>query len=151
MHEESPDRLEKLTSGIFRKIDIVEIDLSYEQLHDKKIKDDFVTLLDDTNFLDELEVTLKRGPLWKFNPTCLSLFIIDNEAQREFRYDRERLKQSVLEKGRFSCVEIDRNMNLYRLLYTIRVLLINANEIDSKLISKSKYVCVDTLTGKVMI
>ena len=147
MHEQTPDRLKKLRSGVFRKIDVVEIDLVHEGLYDKKFKKKFPELLSTTDIIDELEKALQSGPLWKFNPTCLSLFIIDNQ----FQYDKKHLENEVLCNGAINCKEIDRNVSLYQLRYTIRVLLINALEINDELISKSGYVCVDTLSGKMII
>jgi hypothetical protein len=142
----SSDRIKKLKGHIFSYTDVVEIDFMFQHLADKKFENDFVELV-SSNFLDELELVLKTGPMWKFNPTCLKNFIKDNT----FKYDRKILEKSVLDKGRITFQEVDRNLSLFSLCYTIEMLIINIQDVSDELITKSDFAIVRSLGVEVEI
>jgi hypothetical protein len=146
MKDHNSDRLKKLRSNIFSHTDIVEMDFMYQKLCDKKFANDYSGLL-ASNFLNELESTIKSGPMWKFNPTCLNLFIKENS----FQYDRVILEKNILENGHITCQEIDKNLNLYTLCFTIEILAINTNDISDELISKCEFVAVKSMGGTIVI
>ena len=146
MSKVSSPRLKKLNSNTFSQQCVVKIEICYEKLCDKSYEQDFPGLL-TTDFLDELEAALKAGPSWKFNSTCLDLFITENT----FKYDKSILARDVLEHGKITHQEIDVNKSLFKLNYSIRVLLMNAAKIDTDLILKSPMIRVKTLIGIIHI
>ena len=147
MTEPTDEKIKKLRSGIFQKTDIVEIDVMFDSLHDKGLGDDKDKILRDSGLFVKFETLLKAGPLWKFNPTNLSLFIHDNK----FEFDSALLIEDIKQRGTFTCKEIDKNLDLYEVGYTIRVLLINMHFFNDDVIAKSEYVSVETITGRITL
>ena len=145
---ESYSKLNKLKNNIFSITDVVEIHIKYEKLESVKYSEEISWKdLIASNFLDDLETIILAGPLWKFNPTCLYLFIKDDV----FSYDRKALEKSVLTEGHIEEQEVDRNLNLYTLVYPVEVLLLNVYDIDEKYIENSEYIAVNTLVGKIVL
>jgi len=141
-------RLNKLKNNVFSITDVVEIHLKYEKLESVSYSEgtNWKQLI-ASNFLDELETVIQSGPLWKFNPTCLNLFIKENV----FSYDRKELEKSVHEEGRIRETEVDRNLSVYTLIYPIEVLLINVYDLDEKYIENSEHIVVNSLMGKIVL
>jgi len=146
MKEDIHDRVKKIKNGLFGAIDVLEFCFIFEKMMDKKFEEDLEGLV-KTEFLDDLVSTLKTGDMWKFNPTNIILFVKNNK----FEYNRAALEESVLEIGLIDHQEIDRNSNLYTLSYPLELLIVNASQIESKLIIKSEYAEIRTMSGKVEI
>ena len=140
-------RLQKLRSGIFQKTDIVEMDFKFERLYDKGLDNDKDEILNKTGLFVNFETLLKAGPLWKFNPTCLSLFI----HNKKFKYDSALLIEDIKKRGVFTCKEVDKNLDLYEVRYSVRLLQINTHFIKDDVISATEYVCIETVTGKIVL
>ena len=87
MKQEIHDRAQKIKNNMFSVTDILEIDVTYEELHDIKYSNNFNDLVKKTKFLDKLESVIMTGVMWRFNPTCIVLFVRDNV----FEYNRESL------------------------------------------------------------
>lgn len=147
MTEQIDLRLKKLKSNIFQKTDIVELDVTFDCLYDRGLGDDKDKILRDTGLFVKFETLLKAGPMWKFNPTNLSLFIHDNK----FEYVDELLIEDIKQHGTFTCKEIDKNLDLYEVCYSIRMLLLNAYFLKDEIVSKSEYICVETITGRIIL
>lgn len=147
MAQEQDQKLKKLRSGIFRKTDIIELDIKSDALFEKGLINDKERLVRDANLFVKFETVLKAGPLWKFNPTNLSLFIHDNE----FKYNHELLIKDIVDKGTFACKEIDKNLELYEVNYSIRLLQLNTHFLSDDVIADSEYICVETLTGRMIL
>lgn len=146
MDDTASDRIKKLKKQIFAISDTLEFELKLEKLYDKKYANDFESLV-KTSFLDELIDILKTGDMWKFNPTCLLLFIKDNK----FEFNRSALEADVLKNGEIMSQEIDVKSNLYSLTYEISLLLSNARQIDEQYINNSESVWVQTSLGEIEI
>ena len=146
MSTSKPDRLARIKGDTFHGSDIVSIRIHYDKLCDKKFENSTLKLL-NSNFLDDLERVLKTGELWKFNPTCLELFVND----KKFLYDRKALVFNVFCYGKITHQDIDRNSSLYSLDYSIRVLMVNARQIDEDIILNSPRIKVRTLMGMITI
>ena len=147
MTQEQDQKVLKLRSGIFQKTDIVEIDIKADALFKKNLLDDRERLLREARLFVKFEAILKAGPMWKFNPTNLSLFIHD----QEFKYDTDLLIKDIAANGSFSCKEIDKNLELYEVNYSVRLLQINTHFLNDEVIANSEYVCVETLTGRMTL
>ena len=145
MAQQDGSRLQKLRSDIFQKTDIIELDVKFEKVLDKEFGTDKDRILNDAGLFVYFETLLKAGPLWKFNPTCLSLFIRDNQ----FKYNETLLIESIKERGIFTCVEIDKNLNLHNISYTMRLLKLNTHFLQDDVILNAEYVCVETIMGKI--
>jgi len=145
MTAQNDSRLVKLRSGIFQKTDIVEIDLCFERLLDKEVGSDKSKILLDGGLSISFETVLRAGPMWKFNPTCLDLFIHDNR----FEYSSDKLVEEIKKSGNFTQYEVDKNLNLHKVSWTLRLLKINTHFIKDDVINDSSYVCVNTIMGKV--
>ena len=147
MKQETQGRAQKIKNNMFSVTDILEIDVIYNELLDKKYSNNFNDLVKKTNFLDKLESIIMTGSMWKFNPTCIILFVKDNV----FDYNRSSLENDVLENAEIFEQEIDVNKNLYTLIYTVRFLMCNAKQLDSKIIDEPDYATVESTVGDITI
>jgi hypothetical protein len=147
MAQEQDQKLSKLRSGIFQKTDIVELDMKSDALFQKGLSDDRERLLRESGLYIKFETVLKAGPTWKFNPTNLSLFIHDNE----FKYNSDLLIKDIADKGIFTCKEIDKNLELYEVNYSVRLLQLNTHFLNDDVIINSEYICVETLAGRMIL
>tara|TARA_B100000131_G_scaffold294535_1_gene310725 strand:+ start:4209 stop:4658 length:450 start_codon:yes stop_codon:yes gene_type:complete len=135
-------------SAAFRKVDPVEFEYRHEKLCSKKYEDlgEYEELL-ASDFLDHLVDTLTSGDMWKFNPTCIKVFVENSK----FEFDRKKLEEFVLEHGDITVKDIDRNVSLYSVSCRIEMLAINILGLDPKILNDSEYVCVQTLTGNIKL
>jgi len=146
MKEETHERIKRIKGNTFLPMDVLEIDIIYEELLDIKYDNNFNDLV-KTSFLDKLETTLLTGDLWKFNPTCIALFVKDGA----FRYNRLMLEKDVLENGEIISQEVDIKNNLYTLIYPTKFLLCNVLKLDNELLLKPDYAVVNSAIGEIEI
>lgn len=146
MSTQISDRVKKIKSGAFVKTDVVEIGARFEKLASKKYENDYTSLIRD-EFLDEIEKTIKTGFMWKFNPTCLKLFIDSNT----FEYNRNKLEEWIIENSTIRHQEVDRNSHLYSLYCEVEILLINSRELNEELLDNADFVSIQSLTGDIEI
>ena len=146
MKTEDNIRMKLLRSGVFATTDIVEIEVSFSKLAEKKFKNtEHIDELIETQFLEDFEKVIKTGDMWKFNPTCIELFVEKNK----FQYDREKLLEHIIDLSDFSVDEIDINKNYYKITCEFDILLINLIAVDPELVEKSNKITVRTVAGSI--
>ena len=99
----------------------------------------------ETHFLEDFEKVIKTGDMWKFNPSCIELFVEKNK----FQYDREKLLEHILDLSDWSVDEIDINKNYYNITCEFDILLINLIELDPEVVEKSNKITVRTVAGSI--
>lgn len=139
-------RLKVLKSGAFATTDIVEIEVSFSKLAENKFKHSTSwDELTETQFLEDFENVIKKGAMWKFNPTCIELFVENNK----FEYDREKLLDHIMNLSNLSIEEIDVSKSYFKMTCEFEILLINLLELDPAVIELAEKVTVRTVAGSI--
>ena len=146
MSDKSYTRIEKMKSGVFSHNDIVSIDINLEKSGSKSYCENIKDLVENV-FLEDVENILKKGMMWKFNPSCLQLFV----SNSSFEYNKNKLLEDIVENCSWSHTELDRNSNVYLLQYDIELLLINALQIDKSIIENANDITIQNLVGEIEI
>jgi len=146
MSDKPHTRIEKMKSGVFSHNDIVTMGISFEKSANKIYCENIVDLVENV-FLEEIEAILKMGIMWKFNPTCLKLFV----SNSSFEYDRGILIKDISESCNWNHTDLDRNMNVFMLQYDVSMLLINVLQIDKSIVENADYITIQNLVGEIEI
>jgi hypothetical protein len=146
MIDKSHTRIEKMKSGVFSHNDIVKIGVSFEDSGAKDYCENITDLIENI-FLKEIEDLLKTGVMWKFNPSCLKLFISNNS----FEYNKDALVKDICENCEWDYTELDKNTHFFSLSYDIELLLINAVQINESIIEDASYITIQNLVGEIEI
>jgi len=143
MESQDKSRFEILKSGTYPHTAVVKLEVNFSKLGSvsyDEAKDDYM-------FLEEVSKVLQTGIMWKFNPTCLELFVKD----AEFNYNKKNLSNYLKENGDITYEEVDRNNHLYTFSCNLRFLLINLIQVDSSIVNKSEMILITTPMGEVSL
>ena len=146
MESESQNLMKYLKSGVFPHTSPVNLSFKIEKIGPIEYSENDHEIIKNI-FLDDIEKYICTGIMWKFNPLCLELFIQDGS----FEYKKESLLDYLINNCEIWYDEMDRNSHVYYCCIPLKFLLINAIQLDSKLINSCESAIVTTPMGDVEV
>jgi len=146
MSDKPQTRMEKIKSGVFSHNDVVSISANFEKAGSNAYRENISDLVEYV-CLEEIENIVKTGMMWKFNPTCLKLFVNDSL----FVYNKAALLKDISENCSWDSIELDRNTHVFSCQYDIEMLLINVLQINESIVENADYITIQNLVGEIEI
>ena len=136
-----------LKSGIYPHASPVSVMLNFKEMGPTSLENDRDKLVESI-FLMKIEKILKTGIMWKFNPTCLALFIEGDT----FEFDRNKLLSYLQDYiSLYGHEEVDRNNHLYHAEIELEFLLINLVQLEPSIVNSSSETIVQTPMGDLKV
>ena len=110
------------------------------------INDDETKVVKSESVVKAIEEVITSGTHWELNPSC-QIFIKDGV----FDFQKEILSDDIVEKSDIIIEEMDIHRNIVQVVYTVKLVLINARTLPDELILKSKFHTIHTPFGKIYL
>ncbi len=136
--------IEKLKSNAFSPLSVLEMDMVVDTVC--PINDDETKVVKSESVVKAIEEVITSGTHWELNPSC-QIFIKDGV----FDFQKEILSDDIVEKSDIIIEEMDIHRNIVQVVYTVKLVLINARTLPDELILKSKFHTIHTPFGKIYL